>query len=126
MSLLEDDKDLIQKPLKELEPKVATNTDDGSYPKNALKLGTFVRSLSHDRLGVVTDAFYGESDEVGEKIIVYTIILFPNTGSIANIYKKPENFFMSNEYEYDVIGYLMMRPVNLPKLMTGITGEMFL
>jgi hypothetical protein len=33
---------------------------------------------------------------------------------------------MSNEYEYDVIGYLMMRPVNLPKLMTGITGEMFL
>ena len=33
------------------------------YPKEAVALGTFVRANRFNRLGVVTDAFYGEQDK---------------------------------------------------------------
>ncbi len=45
-----------------------------NYPKEAVGLGTIVRSKNLDRLGVVTDAFYDQN-----KSIVYTCFFIPNT-----------------------------------------------
>ena len=65
----EKDEDLVNK-LKEAFDSVFENSPLGSYPKEAVKIGTLVRSHRLDRLGIVTDAFYGELDEDNQKIII--------------------------------------------------------
>tara|TARA_Y100000592_G_scaffold90995_1_gene150400 strand:+ start:1159 stop:1515 length:357 start_codon:yes stop_codon:yes gene_type:complete len=88
----------------------------GDYPKEALPLGTWVRSNDLDRLGVITDAFYGELDKDNQKIILYTVLFFPKARNLTPNYtnKKPQ-YFLSNEYEYDITAYLMIKPVDLKK-----------
>lgn len=124
MNNRDKDGDLIKK-LKEafdsLDP-----IKDTAYPKEAMPLGTFVRSIRHKRLGVVTDAFYGDVDLDNKKIVVYTILLFPNTYSYLKSSTDTEKYYVSNEYEYEVIGYLMMPPANLAALTADIGGGLFL
>tara|TARA_Y100000592_G_scaffold100784_1_gene182763 strand:- start:737 stop:1108 length:372 start_codon:yes stop_codon:yes gene_type:complete len=97
---------------------IVGSVSDESYPKEALPLGTFARSIRYDRLGVITDAYYGDIDKNGKKIIIYTLFLFPSTNLIANSHKNPEQYYLCNEYEYDVIAYLMLPPLNLKTLTT--------
>jgi len=116
------DSDLLQK-LKEAFDSLAPMKQD-PYPKEALALGTYVRAIRHDKLGVITDAFYGDLDKDGQKIIVYTILLFPGTnhfGSAAH-----EKYYVSNEYEYDTIAYLMLPPTDLASLTAKLGGGLFL
>lgn len=87
----------------------------GDYPKEALPLGTWVRSDELDRLGVITDAFYGEIDKNNQKIIIYTVLFLPKTGSMASSYSKNSQYYLSNEYEYDITAFLMIKPVDLKK-----------
>ena len=85
----------------------------GEYPKEALPLGTWVRSNDLDRLGVVTDAYYGELDADNQKIIIYTVLFFPKSGNIGSSYSKNSQYFLSNEYEYDIVAFLMIKPIDL-------------
>jgi len=43
------------------------------YPEEAVPLGTIVRSIKLDRLGVVTDAFYDKD------VLHYECFFIPNT-----------------------------------------------
>jgi len=105
---------------------VISNRSPNSYPKEAMPLGTFIRSTRFDRLGVITDAFYGEKDEDDKNIVVYTVLLFPNDHKFNSLSQEEENFYLSNEYEYEVVGYLMISPVNLLKLSKDFGGNLFL
>ncbi len=81
-------------------------------PPEAMDVGTLCRTKRFDRLGVIVDAFYGEKDKDGNKIIFYTVLSLPETTNIA--FREEENpYFLSNEYEYDVIGYLMLKPIDI-------------
>ena len=95
---------------------------DGEHPPEALSLGTFVRSIAHDKLGVIIDSFYGDVDKDNQKIIVYTVLLFPNKTFISSGYKNKESFYISNEYEYDIVAYLMLKPLNIKELTRKFGG----
>ena len=119
------DDDLIQK-LKDAFDTVLPPTALGEYPKEAMSIGTYVRSIRHNKLGIITDAFYGELDADNKKIIIYTILLLPNSDRMGSSFKKPDKYYMTNEYEYDVIGYLMIKPVDVRQLTSIVGGELFL
>ena len=84
-------------------------------PKEAMSLGTLCRTKRFDRLGVIVDAFYGEKDKNGNNIIFYTILSFPESSNSLPR-KDEEPYFLSNEYEYDIIAYLMLPPLDLERL----------
>jgi len=95
---------------------ILPDSSSSDYPKCALPLGTFIRSKRLNRLGVVLDAFHSGTDEDSKPIIVYTTLLFPNRNTINSI-DSNDKFYMSNEYEYEIIGYLMVKPIDIKKLM---------
>lgn len=119
------DSDLVQK-LKEALESVMPAGSLAEYPKEALPLGTYVRSIKHNKLGVVTDAYYGDVDKDNQKIIIYTILMFPDADSFSSSYKSREQYYVSNEYEYEIYAYLMIPPVDLAKLTTQLGGGLFL
>tara|TARA_E500000331_G_C16695128_1_gene471422 strand:+ start:125 stop:463 length:339 start_codon:yes stop_codon:yes gene_type:complete len=108
------------------ESYVTQSTDMDDYPVEALPMGTYVRSISHNRLGIIVDAFYGENDEVGTKIIIYTVLLSPDTDSYNRFIDNTEPYYLSNEYEYDIIAYLMIGPAEIPHLKRSINGELYI
>ena len=114
--------DLIQK-LKEAFDSVAP-AKEVPYPNEALPLGTYVRATRHDKLGVITDAFYGDIDKDGQKIIVYTILLFPDGNPYFRV-NSNDQYYVSNEYEYETIAYLMIAPANLATLTANLGGGIF-
>ena len=97
----------------------------GDYPKEALPLGTWVRSNDLDRLGIITDAFYGELDKDNKKIIIYTILIVPKTNHMSKLLKQDEQWYLTNEYEYEVTGYLMMNPIDVSKIMIRLEGGVY-
>jgi len=115
--------DLLRK-LKEVFEAVLPKSDK-NYPEEAVPLGTYVRSTRYNKLGVVTDAFYGDVDKNNQKIIVYTVLLFPRTDSFTKVSQMGEQHYITNEYEYDIIAYLMMAPVDLAKLTAELGGGLF-
>ena len=121
-----DDSDTIKK-LKEAFEAILPSDSLGKYPEEAVPIGTFVRPTRLDRLGIVVDAFYGDLDEDNQKIIVYTILTMPNNNTMINLTNKEKSqCFLSNEYEYDVIAYLMIKPCSaafVSKIMGGIYYE---
>ena len=111
--------------LKDLLESAIPSGSEAEYPKEAMKKGTFVRSDRLNKLGIVTDAFYGDLDKDNQKIIIYTVLWCPSTGFNTKISSKKDLFYVSNEYEYDFIGYLMLKPVDLSKLIISSAGELF-
>lgn len=93
------------------------------YPKEALPLGTVVRSITHDKLGIITDAFYGDLDKDQTKIIIYSLFLFPKKKLTPTYNDSVEQFYLANEYEYDIIAYLMIQPVDVKKMMSYLGGK---
>jgi hypothetical protein len=91
------------------------NYEDKEIPKEAMSLGTISRAIIHDRLGVIVDAFYGDFDKNNKKIIVYSMLLFPESNSFIGKSStlSTDQYYLTNEYEYNVIGYLMIPPVDL-------------
>ena len=118
----EDGNELLEK-LRDIFESVLTPEASEEYPSEALETGTLVRSIRHKRLGVITDAFYGDVDKDGQKIIVYTTLLFPEGPKIGDTSLAKDEYYMVNEYEYEIIAYLMLAPVNLSKLKTLLSGE---
>ena len=116
-----DDDDLVEK-LKEAFSSLIPSEDFPEYPQEALQMGTLVRSIIHNRLGVVGDAFYGDVDKDGKKIIIYTLLLLPERKLIGNVSFEKDKYYLTNEYEYDVIGYLMMNPIDMTKLKSLLGG----
>ena len=120
-----DDKDnkLIEK-IKDIFDSVSLSSGENKYPNEALPLGTFVRSTRFDRLGVLVDAFYGDMDSDNKKIIVYTILMLPKKNGSSFGANKKQKYYLTNEYEYDVIGYLMVNPIDI-KNLSFVMGEEF-
>jgi|ETNvirenome_6_85_1030632.scaffolds.fasta_scaffold45128_1 hypothetical protein len=115
---------LVQK-LKEVFEKVQPLPPEDSYPEQALALGTYVRPQRINKLGVVIDAFYGDVDEDNQKIIIYTILLFPQTDPLTRMPKKNDQYYLTNEYEYEITAYLMIRPAKVSDLMSELGGGVF-
>jgi len=98
---------------------------DGDYPEGALPQGTYVRSIRYDKLGVITDAFFGDVDTTGQKIIMYSVLLFPKRDMLGMKASKPEQYYLSNEYEYEIIAYLMKEPAKLSDITAIIGGGLY-
>lgn len=113
-------KEDLLKNIADLFDNYSSDSNSEDIPKESMKLGTLVRSLRHDKLGIITDAYYGAMDADNKKIIIYTVFLFPKNLFASADFDKKEQFYLSNEFEYDVIGYLMIPPVNVDKLFNQI------
>ena len=116
------DSDLLHRMKSILDSWVASTDELEDYPSEGVPLGTYVRSLRHDKLGVVIDGFYRGMDLEETKIIMYTVLLFPERKFITPPPAQEESFYLSNEYEYDVIAYLMMNPIDVKKLSQTMGG----
>ena len=114
----DDDHSLVETLRQAFDSIMPKSTDD--YPKEAVPVGTIVSSKTQNRSGVVTDAYYGDLDADNKKIIVYNILLFPKRKPSFSF--KSESLLMISEYEYDVIAYLMVPPLDLKKL-TSFLGD---
>lgn len=119
------DENLLNK-IKEAFDSIMPEIGSVELPEESLPLGTFVRATKYDKLGIVTDAFYGDVDSDGKKIIIYTVLLFPERNPFGSATNKSEKFYVSNEYEYDVIAYLMMPPVDLSEFTMTLGGNFLL
>ncbi len=117
--------DLVDK-IREMFESVLPPSSEAEYPKEAMALGTIVRSTRLNKLGFITDAFYSDVDEDNQKIIVYTLFLIPGIDPLTNTYKANDQYYISNEYEYEVIGYLMMNPINIKNIKKMINGGLYL
>jgi len=122
---MSDQEDIVEK-LKQAFDSVLPAVSAANYPKEALPIGTFARSVRLGRLGVIVDAFYGELDEDNQKIIIYTLLLFPKIDIITKKPKANEQFYLTNEYEYETIGYIMINPIDVKKLSNIMGGGLFL
>lgn len=109
MSIRSGDNDLEELYLI-LEESINSPLAKAEYPPEALPVGTYIRSTRLDKLGVIISAFYGDKDKNDKNIIVYTVLLYPDH-SLRGMYS--EQFYVSNEYEYEIIAYLMIGQANL-------------
>jgi len=107
---------------KDLTPSLPPVEMGEIYPKEAMKPGTYVRVHRLSRLGLIDDAFYGALDEDENRIIIYTIVLLPVNA--RDRYNTPEemSYALTNEYEYEVTGFLMIKPVDMEKLNDSLSG----
>ena len=120
------DKDSFLEKLKGIIDEALPSVSREEYPEEALPLGTYVRSLKHDCLGIVVDAFYGDVDTVGTKIIIYTVLSLPSGNAFSRLKMSYDTHYLSNEYEYDIIGYLMIPPASLPNIKQSIGGDLYI
>ena len=108
--------------MKDVLDSLVTPPEPLNYPSEAVPTGTWVRSTRHDKLGVIVDAFYGDVDKNNKKIIIYTVLLFPKKNFGTSKAKQNQNLYLSNEYEYEIIAYLMMNPIDIKKLSQSLGG----
>ena len=113
-------KEDLLKSVKEVFDNISNQNVSESIPEEAMSLGTLVRSLRHDKLGIITDAYYGALDADDQKVIIYTLFLFPKNLLSSAKFDNKEQFYLSNEFEYDVVGYLMIPPVNIDRLFNQL------
>ena len=115
----QDFDDFFIKNLKEAYEIAISDSETDEIPKEAVKNGTIVKSLRHDRTGIVVDSFYGDYDKDNQKIIIYTVLLLPDnrftTSSSSSL--DSSQYYFTNEYEYEVIAYLMVPPLNIGGLL---------
>lgn len=119
-----EDKILMEK-LKEAFDSLLPQGSSPVHPKEALPLGTYVRASRLDRLGVIVDSFYGDVDKDNQKIIVYSVLLFPKKGFSYDLSKKTSPYYVVNEYEYDIIAYLMIKPADMSQFNSLLDGNLF-
>ena len=116
-----DEDDLIDR-LKSAFDSIAEKSM-GEYPPEAMKPGTYVRANRLDSLGVILDAFYGDIDLDNKKIVVYTVFLLPNRS--PSIHQKKNDYYVSNEYEYEITGYLMLKRMDVSNIIIRLNGGMY-
>ena len=113
------DTDLIDQ-LKTALEDVMPEFGSEDLPAEALPLGTYVRPTRYNTLGIIVDAFYGDVDKDGQKIIMYTVLYTKNPDPYK-INSQATQMFVSNEYEYEIIAYLMIPPCNIKNLTSQMT-----
>ena len=113
----DEDKDLYDK-LKSVYQSLVSSEE--IYPPEAMSPGTYVRANRLNRLGVVLDAFYGDMDKDNKKIVVYTILILPQKHKIRSSLKKESPYYLRNEYEYEVTGFLMMNKIDVSNIMVHL------
>jgi len=118
----EENKEFIQKLRENLNPSDPQIEMGEVYPKEAMKPGTYVRVNRLSRLGLIDDAFYGGLDEDENRIIIYTIVLLPVNAKDRYNTLEEMSYALTNEYEYEVTGFLMIRPVDMEKLNNSLNG----
>ena len=99
------------------------------YPPEAVGLGTIVRSIPLDRLGVVTDAY---KDDRG--VIFYNCFFIPHTSPgmyyrnlLNSAHSDEVHGIMIEESEFDLIFYLMIGKIDLEELdIFHVPGELVL
>lgn len=116
-----DTKDILDT-LRQMSETISSGPDS-QYPAEALPLGSWVRSDRLKRLGFVTDAFYAGQDLDGQRIIIYSLLLLPKIGGYVSHPSNDDQYYLTNEYEYEITAYLMMNPINIAKLMMELTGR---
>tara|TARA_R110000851_G_scaffold121781_4_gene250756 strand:+ start:1535 stop:1909 length:375 start_codon:yes stop_codon:yes gene_type:complete len=104
---------------------VIPDANMSDYPKEAMPIGSYVRSGRLNRLGFITDAFYGELDKDNKNIIIYTILIGPKTDYMSKMLEQDERWYLTNEYEYEVTGFLMMNPIDVSKIMIRLDGGVY-
>ena len=119
---MSDSKEILERIADAFE--TVNSASDDKYPKEAVKVGTIVRANRLDSLGVVTDAFYGELDKDNQKIIIYTVLLFPKRNPLNQ--RREEQYYISNEYEYEVTAYLMINPINISEIRKNLGGGLLI
>ena len=102
---------------------IVSDLNAENYPKEAVPKGTYVRSTRLKRLGLVIDAFYGEDDLDGKRIVIYTVFLFPPFNNQSLVMNNQDEYYVSNEYEYEIIAYLMMNPVDISNMSISYEKE---
>ena len=120
MSEKKDNEETIERLRGALED-LLPNFEQEDIPSESLPLGTYVRSVRFNTLGVIVDAFYGDVDVDGQKIIMYTILYTKNPDPYK-IESHPSQIYVSNELEYEIIGYLMIPPYDVTKIKSLMTG----
>ena len=100
---------------------------DVTYPEyEPTENDIYVETEFGDRLDLLAYQFYGDVDLMGTKIIVYTVLLFPPTPGLGRPSPRKDDFYLTNEYEYELVGYLMMEPVDIKKLSQYMGGGLVL
>ena len=117
----EDTNDIVET-LRQMADSLAAGPDPG-YPSEGLPVGSWVRSERINRLGFVTDAFYSGKDLGGQNIIIYSLLLLPKISGYSSSLSNNDQYYLTNEYEYEITAYLMMKPINIAKLMMELTGR---
>ena len=102
---------------------IVSDIKSDNYPEEAVPVGTYVRSTRLKRLGLVIDAFYGEDDLDGKRIVIYTVFLFPPFNNQSLVMNNQDEYYVSNEYEYEIIAYLMMNPVDISNMSISYEKE---
>ena len=92
--------------------------NQSSYPNEAVPLGTFVRSVRYNRLGIVIDAYceYTYMNEEEQKIIMYTILL-PPSGYVPSY---DDQYLIVQESEYDTVCFLNVKPVKIKQILKSL------
>jgi hypothetical protein len=116
-----NDEDVIEKLKSVFDSVLSSGSDD--YPLEAMKPGTYVRANRLDCLGVILDAFYGDIDLDNKKIIIYTILLF--TDKFKERYQENKDYYISNEYEYEVTGFLMINKIDVSGIIKRLNRRMY-
>lgn len=99
-----------------IEDALGPGIENLEYPKEALPVGTIIRSTRLDKIGVVIDAFYEDVDADNQKMITYTVLLFPDGSNKFANYNSDDKYYLSNEYEYEIIAYLMIGKANMQEI----------
>ena len=123
MNQSSDNKELYHQ-LKDVMDDLLGQHDGSGHPPESLPMGTYIRAQRYDRLGVIVDSFYGDVDKDGKKIIVYTVLLFPEATAVISSFNKSGQFYLSNEYEYEITAYLMMNPIDIRQISHIIGGDL--
>jgi hypothetical protein len=119
---MHNDDSILVKKIKDAFKGLEEEIYSDEYPKEAMPKGTYVRAKRLDRLGIITDAFYGDKDADKNKIIVYTVLVLPKKEYYIPDFddNRRKNYYITNEYEYEVIGYLMMNPVDMSEISIAV------
>jgi len=100
------------------EPALNGLSEHTSYPREAVPLGTYVRSVRLNRLGIVIDAYYEYTymNEQEQKVISYTILLPPSGYTSSH----DDEYVIIHESEYDTVCFLMIEPVKIKSILKNL------
>jgi len=95
--------------------------NESSYPKEAVPLGTYIRSVRYQKVGIVIDAYYEYTymNEEEQKIVMYTLLL-PPSGFVTS---HDDQFIITQESEYDTICFLEIKRAKIKQILKSLNNR---